>query len=32
MDEYIGPYSAEVGMTEPPEMRFYDVHNYLARA
>jgi hypothetical protein len=32
MAEYIGPYSAEVGMTEPPEQRFYDVHNYLTRA
>ena len=29
--EKIGPYSAEVGITEPPEIRFYDVHNYLGR-
>ena len=29
--EKIGPYSAEVGITEPPEMRFYEVHNYLGR-
>ncbi len=30
--EKIGPYSAEVGVTEPPETRFFDVHNYLTRA
>ncbi len=30
--EEIGPYAAEAGITEPPEMRFYDVHNYLTRA
>jgi hypothetical protein len=29
--EKIGPYSAEVGITEPPEIRFYEVHNYLGR-
>jgi hypothetical protein len=29
--EQIGPYSAEVGITEPPEMRVYEVHNYLGR-
>lgn len=29
--EQIGPYSAEVGITEPPEARFYEVHNYLGR-
>ena len=29
--EKIGPYSAEVGIPEPPEIRFYDVHNYLGR-
>ncbi len=28
--EKIGPYSAEVGIEETPEMSFYDVHNYLA--
>lgn len=30
--EQIGPYSAEVGLTEAPEMRYYDVHNYLTKA
>ena len=29
--EKIGPYSAEAGITQPPEIRFYDVHNYLGR-
>ena len=29
--EQIGPYSAEVGMTEPPEMRVYEVHSYLTK-
>jgi hypothetical protein len=29
--EKIGPYSAEVGIIEPPEMRVYEVHNYLGR-
>ena len=29
--EKIGPYSAEVGITEPPETRFYEVHNHLGR-
>lgn len=29
--EQIGPYSAEVGITEPPEMRVYEVHNHLGR-
>ena len=29
--EQIGPYTREVGITEQPEMRFYDVHNYLIR-
>jgi hypothetical protein len=29
--EQIGPYSQEAGITEPPEVRFYDVHNYLTR-
>ncbi len=28
-NEQIGPYTREVGITEEPEMRFYDVHNYL---
>jgi hypothetical protein len=27
--EQIGPYSREVGIEQEPEMRFYDVHNYL---
>jgi len=27
--EQIGPYSREAGITEEPEIRFYDVHNYL---
>lgn len=30
--EKIGPYSAEAGITEPPETRFYEVHNYLTKA
>jgi hypothetical protein len=30
--EKIGPYSAEVGIAEAPETRFYDVHNYLTKA
>jgi hypothetical protein len=29
--EKIGPYSAEVGITEPAELRFYDVHSHLGR-
>ena len=29
--EKIGPYSAEVGMTEPPEMRVYEVHSYMTK-
>ena len=28
-NEQIGPYSREAGITEEPEMRFSDVHNYL---
>ena len=27
--EQIGPFSAEVGITNPPEISFFDVHNYL---
>jgi len=27
--EQIGPISAEVGIPAPPEMTFYEVHNYL---
>ena len=26
--EQIGPYSQEVGIEGPPEMRFYDVHSH----
>ena len=26
--EQIGPFSQEVGITDPPEMQFFDVHNY----
>jgi hypothetical protein len=29
--EKIGPYSAEVGITDPPETTFYEVHGYLGR-
>jgi hypothetical protein len=28
-EEQIGPYTQEVGIPGPPEMNFYDVHNYL---
>ena len=27
--EQIGPISSEVGITEQPELSFYDVHNHL---
>jgi hypothetical protein len=27
--EKIGPITAEVGVPGPPEMQFFDVHNYL---
>ena len=30
--EQIGPYGAEVGWTEPPESRVYEVHTYLTKA
>ena len=30
-EEQIGPYMAEAGLTELPEMKFYEVHNYLGR-
>jgi hypothetical protein len=30
--EKIGPYSREVGIEREPEMRIYEVHNYLTRA
>ncbi len=29
--EQIGPFSQEVGIEGPPEMTFYEVHNYLIR-
>jgi hypothetical protein len=29
--EQIGPYSREAGITEAPQMRVYDVHNYLTK-
>ena len=29
--EEIGPYAAEAGITEAPEMRVYEVHNYLTK-
>ena len=28
-EEQIGPYSQEVGITNPPEVTFVDVYNYL---
>jgi hypothetical protein len=28
--EQIGPYSAEAGVTDPPTITFFDVHNHLA--
>ncbi len=28
-DEQIGPYTQEVGIPAPPEIRFREVHNYL---
>ena len=30
--EQIGPYSAEVGITDPPESRVFEVHSFLTRA
>lgn len=27
--EKIGPFSAEVGLPNPPEVQFFEVHNYL---
>jgi len=29
--EEIGPRTREAGITEEPEMRFYEVHNYLTK-
>ena len=31
-NDKIFPISAEVGITDPPETTFYDVHNYLTKA
>jgi hypothetical protein len=31
-EEKIGPLSAEVGMTTPPEVTFTELHNYLTAA
>ena len=28
-DEQIGPFTKEVGISEPPQITFFDVHNYL---
>ena len=28
-EDQIGPYSREVGISEQPEISFYDVHNYM---
>lgn len=28
-EEQIGPFSQQAGITEPPEMTYRDVHNYL---
>lgn len=28
--EQIGPYSAEVGITDPPETTYHDVHSHLS--
>jgi hypothetical protein len=30
--EQIGPKTREAGITEQPEMRFHEVHNYLIKA
>jgi hypothetical protein len=30
--EQIGPFTAEAGIEGPPEMRTYEVHNYLTKA
>ncbi len=27
-DEQIGPFSAEAGLTAPPQLAFFEVHNY----
>lgn len=28
-EEQIGPFTAAVGITNPPQISFFDVHNYL---
>jgi hypothetical protein len=28
-EEQIGPYTAEVGIANPPKMTFYDVHSFI---
>lgn len=30
--EQIGPYAAEVGLPNPPQTSFFEVHNYLTAA
>jgi hypothetical protein len=30
-EEQIGPYTAEAGITNPPETTYYELHNHLAR-
>jgi hypothetical protein len=30
--DQIGPFSAEVGMTAPPQLQFFEVHNYFTPA
>ena len=30
--EQIGPYSADVGLPAPPQIQFFDVHNYFTPA
>ncbi|QHK21238.1 hypothetical protein GU243_17690 [Pseudarthrobacter psychrotolerans] len=27
----IGPFAAEVGLTEPPELTYYELHSYLTQ-
>jgi hypothetical protein len=30
--EKIQPYTAEVGITSPPQVTFFEVHNYLTKS
>ncbi len=30
-EEQIGPYTQQVGIPEPPQIKFYEVHNYMLR-